>query len=158
MGMDVMGVAPTTEAGEYFRRNVWGWRPLWQYVEDVHPDIADQVGYGHSNDGDGLDAEYSEVLAAALVEDVDSGRAASYIEQRDAYLADLPMEPCEWCDSTGVRTDEVGVKMGMVEKQWCNGCDGKGERQPWARSYHLDKQDLLDFAEFLEGCGGFEIW
>jgi len=158
MGMDVSGINPTSDVGSYFRRNVWGWRPLWNYVEDQHADIAAKVEYAHSNEGDGLSGEDSRELASRLVADIDSGRAASYIEQRDVELAALPMEPCEHCDATGTRTDAVGVKSGMPEKNWCNGCDGKGEKDPWARSYYLDVQDLIDFADFLADCGGFHIY
>ena len=28
MGMDVMGVNPKNEKGEYFRANCWSWRPI----------------------------------------------------------------------------------------------------------------------------------
>jgi hypothetical protein len=35
MGMDVYGKAPTVEEGKYFRNNLWWWRPLWTYVEEV---------------------------------------------------------------------------------------------------------------------------
>ena len=35
MGMDVYGIAPTSERGEYFRNNVWWWRPLWDYCCEV---------------------------------------------------------------------------------------------------------------------------
>jgi len=55
MGMDVMGMNATSEKGEYFRNNVWWWRPLWDYCLNEHGDIAGQVEHGHSNDGDGLD-------------------------------------------------------------------------------------------------------
>ncbi|QOR55575.1 MAG: hypothetical protein UMS36scaffold28_65 [Phage 59_13] len=30
MGMDVYGVKPKSKQGEYFRNNVWSWRPLWR--------------------------------------------------------------------------------------------------------------------------------
>ena len=52
MGMDVYGKAPTAEVGEYFRRNVWGWRPLWDMCLDLFPELTEKVEYGHSNDGD----------------------------------------------------------------------------------------------------------
>ena len=31
MGMDVSGMNPSSETGEYFRNNVWWWRHLWNY-------------------------------------------------------------------------------------------------------------------------------
>ena len=40
MGMDVTGNNPKTDAGVYFRRNVWGWHPLAELVCKLAPDIA----------------------------------------------------------------------------------------------------------------------
>ena len=56
MGMDVIGKKPKAEVGQYFRNNVWWWHPLWEYVCEVPPALANRVRYGHSNDGDGLRA------------------------------------------------------------------------------------------------------
>ena len=66
MGMDVIGVQPKTETGEYFRNNVWYWRPLATFIQDVYPHIAEKCTYWGSNDGDGLDAEDSEVAVSAF--------------------------------------------------------------------------------------------
>lgn len=172
MGMDVYGKNPANEAGQYFRRNVWGWRPLWDYVEDQHPELAELVEYGHSNDGDGLDGEKSLLLAKLLEEDLSTGRAQEYIAQRNKRLAELPLEDCELCEATGIRTDKIGVEHLMNEKEltpelasilgrdkgWCNGCNGEGKKQNFMTSYYLDHEDLEEFAQFLKACGGFEIW
>lgn len=157
MGMDVYGKAPTGEAGEYFRRNVWGWHPLWDACLAIAPDLAGKVEYGHSNDGDGLDAEDSIALADQIRAVVESGDAKEYVALRDQMLAAMPNEPCKYCGATGTRTDEVGVKQGMVAKRWCNGCDGKGSRRPFATNYFLEVEDLMEFEHFLRECGGFEI-
>lgn len=171
MGMDVYGVAPTEEVGTYFRRNVWGWRPLWNYVEDLHPEIAQLVPYAHSNDGDGLTRMRSIQLADLLDGDIESGRASEYIDTRNRVIAEIPMEPCEFCDSTGIRTDEVGVNAGMPERELtkefaeklgrthgtCNGCNGLGEREPFQRWYFLDLDDIKEFSAFVRASGGFEI-
>lgn len=171
MGMDVYGVAPTEEVGTYFRRNVWGWRPLWNYVEDLHPEIAQLVPYAHSNDGDGLTRMRSIQLADLLDGDIESGRASEYIDTRNRVIAEIPMEPCEFCDSTGIRTDEVGVNAGMPERELtkefaeklgrthgtCNGCNGLGEREPFQRWYFLELDDIREFSAFVRASGGFEI-
>jgi hypothetical protein len=54
MGMDVYGIKATDKEGEYFRNNCWYWRPLWQFCEQVAPNLCAKVKYGQSNDGDGL--------------------------------------------------------------------------------------------------------
>lgn len=171
MGMDVYGKNPTNEVGAYFRRNVWGWHPLWEYCENLHPEIAGLVKYGHSNDGDGLDAEKSLALANLLRLDVADGTTQKYINERNAYLAELARPNCELCDGTGIRTDAVAVDAGFPEKilapelaiilgrdkGWCNGCNGEGKKDAWETNYDLELADITEFADFLENCGGFEI-
>lgn len=172
MGMDVYGKNPTSEKGIYFRRNVWGWHPLWEYVENRHPEIAALVEYAHSNDGDGLDEEASNLLANKLREDLAAGLVTAYVAERNEALANLPMEVCQYCDSTGIRSDEVGLEFGMPTRELspeqaiilgrthgtCNACQGLGERVPFDTNYDLEETDIQDFAEFLEASGGFEIW
>ena len=55
MGMDVFGRNPSSKAGEYFRANVWSWRPIHDLVIRLCSDFLDEgtlesLGY---NDGSG---------------------------------------------------------------------------------------------------------
>ena len=55
MGMDVVGRNPSAEAGEYFRANVWSWRPIHDLIVQLCSDLLDEetlVGIGY-NDGAG---------------------------------------------------------------------------------------------------------
>jgi hypothetical protein len=171
MGMDVYGKNATNEVGQYFRRNVWGWRPLWMYVENNHSEIAALVKYPQSNDGDGLNASKSKLLAKLLKEDLANGDAQKYIQSRNEYLANLERDVCDLCEGTGIRTDAVGVENKMPERElspemailvgrtqgYCNGCNAEGKKDAWDTHYTLDLEDLEEFADFLESCGGFEI-
>lgn len=156
MGMDVYGNEPKSERGTYFRRNVWGWHPLWEYVETLHDDIAQFVEYGHTNDGDGLPEDLSIELAARLRDDVASGQAKQYVDERNQHLAEMPKVVCSICEGTGQRPD------GLYGVEWkgegCNGCSGNGYRDPWDSLYHLEVEDLAEFADFLADCGGFAIY
>ena len=40
MGMDVFGNNPRNKEGEYFRNNVWWWRPLADFILECYPEIA----------------------------------------------------------------------------------------------------------------------
>lgn len=171
MGMDVIGTNPVSETGEYFRANVWYWHPIWGYVEDVHPDIAELVEYAHSNDGDGLDAENSKKLAKRLKEDYRGGKIHEYHQKYQKELSELPMDECRICEGTGVRTDQIGVDAGWDTKELpedvkiivgrergsCNACSGLGKTEAWATNYPFDPEVMLEFAYFLEDCGGFQI-
>lgn len=149
MGMDVYGKNARSEKGEYFRNNVWWWRPLWDYCQSVSY-VAQQVAYGHSNDGDGLDAEDAVLLAETLQAEIDSGRCLEYETAYRARLAAMPDEPCEYCKTTGVRND-------AYVQGPCNACEGKGSVRPWEASYPFEVENVREFAEFLRDSGGFEI-
>ena len=171
MGMDVYGKNPTDEVGEYFRRNVWGWHPLWEMVEDLFPELASKVQEGHTNSGDGLNAVDSEQLGTLLAEAAKDGRVALWIKERNEAVAALPMEDCQICDGTGIRSDEAGIKWGQHDKAlsseqaavlgrefgWCNGCEGNGWRAPFASHYGTSVECAGEFSDFLAASGGFEI-
>ena len=171
MGMDVYGSKPKSEKGEYFRNNVWWWRPLAIYCVESHPDLTAACENWHSNDGDGLDADGAVALGNALMEDIALGRTEDWMVRYYGELADLPRELCELCGATGIRRDKVGQEMGMPDKAlstevaslvgrefgWCNACDGVGSREPWMANYPFSVENVREFAEFLLDSGGFSI-
>jgi hypothetical protein len=169
MGMDVYGTKPNNETGEYFRRNVWGWRPLWDYCVDTFEIVGDVNG--HDNNGEGLNAEKSAILAEQMKADIASGASQDYITARNHKLASLDRPTCDTCAGTGIRTDEVGMFQDMPTRKlspemasltgrthgFCNACLGEGKKDHWETNYSLDLEDIEEFAEFLENCGGFKI-
>jgi len=175
MGMDVIGLEPITEAGQYFRRNIWGWRRLADMVCVIAPRLTAHCEHWHSNDGDGLDAETSTLLAQELQAAIASGKALRLIAARDAAVAGLPREACHLCDGIGIRRDQIGVQAGQPERVigpdtgappdhprygqtgWCNGCSGRGSNANFESHYYVSVDDIAEFARFLAGCGGFEI-
>ena len=150
MGMDVYGKNPKNKAGEYFRNSCWWWRPLWWYIEAVAPELAKNVPNAQSNDGDGLDATDSILLAEKIRKDVESGATERYARNYKVAQEAMPKEPCQFCGQTGIR-DDAWVK-GV-----CNGCHGSGKRPNRGKYYPFDVANVRDFALFLENCGGFEI-
>ena len=170
MGMDVYGKAPLGSKGEYFRNNVWWWRPLWEYCETVAPHLTKDVS-GHTNDGDGLGKDGAEALGRILEISLSDGTCEAYKQAYYKELSELPNETCKLCEGTGVRTDGVGKESGMDTKVlsddlasvlgrttgWCNGCDGNGWKPHWATHYPFSEENVKQFAEFLAESGGFEI-
>jgi len=172
MGMDVFGEKPENEDGEYFRRNVWGWRPLWMLVEHVAEELANRVEFAHTNDGDGLDAVDSKALAIALLNGIEDGTVEEFIKEYDEFKAGLSNVDCNICDGTGIRTDQVGIEAGWHDKKLdeevakqvgrefgsCNACKGLGQQEHFQRSYYTPEISCVqEFAKFLEHCGGFRI-
>lgn len=169
MGMDVYGKNPSSDAGEYFRASIWGWRPLATMICDLWPNIAARCKYWQSNDGDGLGARDAKRLANAMRDDRDL--IAQYISERNAAIAKLPPRTCELCNGSGVRADEIGRDAKQPEKiitgppghprlgqkGWCNGCDGRGDNPAWETMYPLDLETADEFRDFAADSGGFEI-
>jgi hypothetical protein len=169
--MDVYGRNPTSEKGKYFRNNVWRWRPLANYIAQIAPvNITGQCEHWHSNDGDGLGADESAKLAMFLRNELSTGRTAAYASSYQAEIDALADEKCDLCNGTGVRSDAIGISDGMTtriitedghprigQKGWCNKCDGRGTVRPWETCYPFSAENVVEFCDFLEQCGGFEI-
>jgi hypothetical protein len=174
--MDVVGRAPTSDAGAYFRRNVWGWRPLAHLACTLCPKETAACKGWHFNDGDGLDGPGAQALADALQDQLNHGAVAAYVASRNAWLSALPDEQCDICGGTGVRRDEGGKAEGWDtqvipqdatylngkhpragQTGWCNGCDGRGFNEAWDRWYSVDENDVREFIAFLRDSGGFVI-
>lgn len=176
MGMDVYGNAPTADVGAYFRRSVWGWRPLADFVTASAPVETAPCKYWHSNDGVGLDAAQSVALADKLDELLKIGEVADWVKARDASLAALPDERCDVCKGSGIRTDQIGYEHGWPTKVVeakdrdgranpragqvgsCNGCGGRGTNRPFATWYPLEENDVREFSQFVRASGGFKIY
>lgn len=170
MGMDVIGKDASSEKGEYFRNNVWYWRPLWNYCIEVAPDLCEDIS-GHYNDGDGLGKLDATILGNRLFAEIGSGNTKKYEDAHNQRIADLPRHSCKHCEGTGVRTDSVGQDMGMPTRAlddvvaiavgrthgWCNACNGEGLVDDWEANYPFTVENVREFAEFLVDCGGFQI-
>tara|TARA_B100001245_G_C22648104_1_gene318335 strand:+ start:101 stop:568 length:468 start_codon:yes stop_codon:yes gene_type:complete len=155
MGMDVYGKNPINESGKYFRNNVWYWRPLATYACDIAPDITKHCEHWQSNDGDGLNKTHSMKLAAKIREDLTSGTASVYEQAYRTRIQAMPDEKCTFCNGTGYRKDLPGYG---GETKPCNGCDSTGKVRPDEAHYPFELSNVKEFANFLENCGGFEIW
>jgi len=155
MGMDVYGKNPKNESGKYFRNNVWYWRPLAEYVCNIAPDITKYCENWQTNDGSGLNETRSVKLAKKIKEDLKSGIASVYEQTYHDKMQAMPDEDCTTCKGTGFRKDlsEYGG-----ESKPCNGCDQTGKVRPFDAQYPFELSNVKEFANFLENCGGFEIW
>lgn len=175
MGFDVYGKKATAKVGEYFRHNVWWWRPLADFITEHAPREAKYCRYWHSNDGDGLNKKQAIALADKLDALIADGTVTKYVEMRDMRLSSLPRETCRYCNGTGIRVDEVGEKAGFPNeivkigpddepgnpraglKGWCNGCNGWGTSKNAETWYHMEASSVKEFADFARHSGGFRI-
>jgi hypothetical protein len=138
--------------GEYFRNNVWWWRPLWDYICTICHDILDDEDCeeGHHNGGHQINEKKAIAIAGRIDLFIKNGDAADFAIERQQTLDALEDEECQFCEGTGKRDDQY-------VKGECNGCQGKGTRRPYATQYPFDLENLEWFGKFCKQSGGFEI-
>ncbi len=165
MGTSVHGLKPKHSVGEQFGRNIWGWKPLMDYIADDHKKFAKLF------DKERLTELQANRIADALFDAIASGKAEAYADTFTKKITELPLVACEFCEGTGIRKDAVGMEKGMTDlvldprianevgrlRGWCNGCFGKGMKQTSDSAYYLELTDIVEFAEFLRNCGGAKI-
>lgn len=145
MGLSVYGCN-----GNYFRSNVWFWRPLWNYVEIVCVDVLIKEEYEN-----GYTKETAEKIARRL-RDLDmAGELDRYEKAYNEFRAMLPDVPCGICGGTGRRAEPPAIGPGELE---CNGCGGKGTRRPFFTMYPFTAENVREFARFCAESGGFRVY
>lgn len=152
MGFDVYGENPTRKIGQYFRNSIWWWRPLWNYVNEVFPDIlrGDDHEEGHMNNGHLITKRKAERLAERLEAHLKSGAVRAYARQYGKKLRSLPKEKCLVCKGTGKRKDKSGTSI-------CYACKGEGTQDNFMRNYPFATANVREFANFCKRSGGFRI-
>jgi len=152
MGFDLHGLRPYNETGEYFRNNVWWWRPLWNYVSGKCIDILskEDIEHGSYTDGWQIPIQKAREIAKRLKYLISCGEVEKYEKEYTKEQEELPDIPCDLCEATGERYDEI------VQGK-CNKCDGKGTVRPWTCSYPFSEDNVKEFAKFADESGGFDI-
>ncbi len=172
MGMDLYGRKPLNEKGEYFRNNVWYWRPLANFIIDHYPDIAKKCKSWQTNDGFGLGITDTKKLIAALEKDLELGLIKIHEDKFNEVRSEIPLEVCDICKGSGIRTDKLGEELGFSnkkldkaeavkfgrEKGWCNGCNGRGKTEKCESFYQFTTENVEEFVEFLRYSGSFKIY
>jgi len=118
---------------------------LWEYITYAFPDIASKVPYAHSNDGDGLEAKDSKILALKLKKNLKNGKVAEYAKERDEII----------------RLGKIEFLQKQKQKLMTEGKDVENlseDNSYWPEWYAFSEENVKEFAEFLENCGGFSIW
>ncbi len=139
--------------GIYFRRNVWGWRPLWECVYSFcgHRIISEEdYDAGGFNDGHEISAEQATKIADELTLLLDSGIIADYVERHEQERKALPPQECSRCKGSGEDPDS--------ERDPCRSCEGKGKTPNFASYYSMEVSCVEEFRDFCRDSGGFQIY
>ena len=147
--------------GDYFRANIWWWRPLWECVCYFCDDILTEEDEenGKMNNGYEYSIKTAQEISDRLEQVLKNGDLHKYRDGRNEFLNELPDENCKVCNGTGVREDEIGKKARKKDEEYkCNGCQGRGKNENFAKNYDFDIDFVMDFAKFCEQSGGFSIY
>tara|TARA_R110002051_G_scaffold286085_1_gene348519 strand:- start:5390 stop:5905 length:516 start_codon:yes stop_codon:yes gene_type:complete len=170
MGFDIYGIDPSSHkdpmesdsqgTGDYFRANVWWWRPLWSYVTLNCSDIltGEDMGAGNHNSGHVINRTKAFQISVRLRLLDSNGETMKYEKSYNEYLKGLPDEKCVICEGTGLRTDAIGIEQRINNPEYlCNSCGGKKTIKDFKSHYPFESDFVMQFAEFCRESGGFEI-
>ena len=155
----------TDNPGEYFRNNVWFWRPLWNFVcrncEDIL-EIEDMEG-GDSNSGYEVSARKAELIGkrlSALLADgtVDEAHKLSALNVAEAKahneIIEEELEDIKKACEKEHGEDLVPAKYPEpYNTQW----NETYAKKDWTASYPFEKENVENFAKFCLESGGFSI-
>ena len=129
-----MGRATKNKKGEYFRNNVWWWRPLWAFVCDLCGDILNDKDKenGSYNNGHPIEKEKALAIAVRLKEKLADGTVEKMVRAHQKEVKRAEKE-------------NKGKKVGDAGYQW-------------TAAYPATVKNVRDFAAFCENSEGFEIW
>ena len=171
MGMDVYGRNPKNETGEYFRANVWGWRPIHflcgfcvekHEVETGYDDLIPEKTFDRMSENSG----------AGLRSDRKCNLLANHLK----YFVDETFSKGVWHQ----HSPEVGSTIGVNEDNdfyidfhnkmyvgspdpvtgGCKFLTDEELKDPNVEKhspYTVEKEDIEEFIVFLKNCGGFQV-
>ena len=151
--------------GDYFRNNVWWWRPLWNLVCASCDDILTEkdMSGGSYNDGHKISKtkatrigkRLSKLLADGTINEIDKSeslrraKAKAYNGEIEEQLSDLRGKVKEEHGENLVPADYPEPH----KSEW----DRIYKKKKWEADYPFDKENVKDFATFCLQSGGFEI-
>ena len=156
--------------GEYFRANVWFWRPIWSFVCEVCPDILTEEDFekGQYNDNHLIEVDRAKDIAKRLREKMDLA-----IERQKKYDAEAPNKE-KFNKMLEDAASFIYEKISKPKSELIT-CPGDMKihdpenYERWEKlthygnlkfdemSYPINAKAIEEFAEFAEHSGGFRI-
>ena len=166
MGFDLYGQEPKNKFGEYFRQNVWGWRPIWEYVCTHHADSLDQktLEMGNYNEGHIVSKQQATTLANKIHVDLQDGTVSDFVKMVEDSVkkAKEHNEKLEFhFELLKQEAIEISGNSNIAPVNYPNGLDGQWKFLMSLRdrkeNYPTRIDDILAFQLFCKYSGGFSI-
>jgi hypothetical protein len=123
------------ECGQYFRANIWSWRPIHQQIGELCSDLLDEdllVELGLNQGAGPDDQETCDEMANRF--------ERALVTHQDG----LQLE-------SDIRVDESGRLLSEEDLK----------RNPELKTYSpyvTEREHVMEWIEFLRHCGGFAVW
>ena len=154
--------------GEYFRNNVWWWRPLWEYTCYYAGELLsdEDKEMGHSNSGHRINKKKAGYIGIKLLDLVNSGHAKDYEDEHMKKLEIAKEHNKEIEKASEILQEIVKAKLksetsiapcDYPEKEKADWDELQSQRN-WDDSYPFSVENVEEFAHFCMESGGFEIW
>ena len=162
MGFDLTG--QNKETGEtYFRQNVWGWRPIWSFVERFCDDLlsAEQLKRGNYNDFVEINGVESIMLATRLQALIDEGTVKDCTDvyetnrNKEVKAEEILMKALDqWTKDQGA---SCGSELEYANNELWNVMYRKINNNSDSR-YPMSVENIQEFADYCkESDQGFKI-
>jgi len=151
--------------GDYFRSNVWWWRPLASYVIKytgcVNEDDAEMWG---TNDGHEVDDETAQQIHNQLQVLIESGHTQKFQDdyEKERLKAEKHNDKVEkelkkFCDSVEKKLGKTNLAPADFPKADHDEWERIYHKRKWNASYPFSVEHVKEFAEFCRFSGGFKI-
>ena len=152
--------------GEYFRSNVWYWRPIWNFVCAACDDfLSDRdIDAGCSNSG----IKISKTKSIRIGSRLRSLDKQGVIQKWEDEML-IPFEKAQK-NNKQVRKEMNAFQKKMEKKHGADIIPSKYPKEDyakwnaiyakedWSGSYPPSRKGIVEFGEFCAESGGFEIW
>jgi hypothetical protein len=151
--------------GDYFRNNVWWWRPLASYVIKFTGciDESDQVAWSE-NGGHEVDDQTAKQIHNQLKVLIESGHTKKFEDdyERERRIAEKHNDKVDkklekFCKSVEKKLGKTNVAPMNFPKADKDKWDEIWNSRKWSASYPFSVENVKEFAEFCRFSGGFKI-
>lgn len=151
--------------GDYFRSNVWWWRPLASYVIQYTGCVSeDDAQMWSTNDGHEVDEETAQQIHNQLQVLIESGHTQKFQDdyEKERLKAEKHNDKVEkelekFCKSVEKKLGKTNLAPADFPKDDHDEWERIYHKRKWSASYPFSVEHVKEFAEFCRFSGGFKI-
>ena len=151
--------------GDYFRNNVWWWRPLWEFVCESCDDFLTEgdISKGFYNDGKKISKTKSLKISKRLSKLIADGTVDALERESTLAIAKAEGHNKEVRIEMDRISDECKEKHGIFlvpaefPEPYKTQLDDAYAKEDWTASYPFNADNVKVFATFCQQSGGFQI-